>query len=444
MIKSIILNNFQSHKKSKLKFHKNINVVHGLSDSGKSAFIRSIDCVLRRKAFYLNFLEDSGSVSIMFENDDVITREFKRTKRKTCPTCKCKVKKDSQVCNECGELIPVNPSSDSYYLNGDKKEKFGTKLPELITDFTRMFPINFTDVENFINLSKQHDDMFFLGESYKGSVRNKMISSLIVDSEKVDKLIKTLKPEKLNEDQSIRFNSGQIDINKNKIKSSEVAYGELQSINKDIFIIEQDIIRYRASMISLKNFKSQIDAENATLKHSNVIAKLYERLHKSSELNESLIRLEIRLKSLINIKESLQTLKRYDNIKLSSFDEDNFNTLSSEIDLIKKDIFSLLKIQSQLMIVSKKSKLSICDLPDNTLDDMIKSQECMMELSALNGAINAKNKTVNDSLNALNHINSEISIFTKEFNDNLDDSLCPITNEKYCESCIEVMKNEVA
>ena len=43
MIKSLHIQNFQSHKKTTLKFHKGINVVIGQSDSGKSAIIRALN-----------------------------------------------------------------------------------------------------------------------------------------------------------------------------------------------------------------------------------------------------------------------------------------------------------------------------------------------------------------------------------------------------------------
>jgi len=45
MIKSINLMNFQSHKNTKLKFHKGVNVIVGPSDSGKTAILRALNWV---------------------------------------------------------------------------------------------------------------------------------------------------------------------------------------------------------------------------------------------------------------------------------------------------------------------------------------------------------------------------------------------------------------
>jgi len=46
MIKSLTIQNFQSHGKSKLEFHPGVNVIVGSSDSGKSAIIRAMRWII--------------------------------------------------------------------------------------------------------------------------------------------------------------------------------------------------------------------------------------------------------------------------------------------------------------------------------------------------------------------------------------------------------------
>lgn len=58
-IKSIEIENFQSHKYSKLDFSERLNVIVGPSDNGKSAIIRALKWVL--------FNEPKGTDFITFE-----------------------------------------------------------------------------------------------------------------------------------------------------------------------------------------------------------------------------------------------------------------------------------------------------------------------------------------------------------------------------------------
>ena len=120
MIKTIELENFQPHHNTKITLHPSVNVIQGLSDSGKSALLRGIDAVLRRTPFYLTFNKDSGKNTITFDNNDVISRSFTKTKLNKCPSCKEKITSETQVCESCGEFLPVK-SSDEFMINDEKR-----------------------------------------------------------------------------------------------------------------------------------------------------------------------------------------------------------------------------------------------------------------------------------------------------------------------------------
>ena len=68
MIKSSTIINFQSHAKSYLEFHSNVNVIFGLSDSGKSAWVRAFDSIFNRSPFYIRKKQEEGKIE--FELDD--------------------------------------------------------------------------------------------------------------------------------------------------------------------------------------------------------------------------------------------------------------------------------------------------------------------------------------------------------------------------------------
>ena len=103
---------------------KEINVIYGLSDSGKSGFLRAILSVINRDSFYLTTGETEGSVTIGFDDGNIISREYTKKRTTKCPECKEKIDKESgQICLNCGYLIPDKPSSDKFIINGEVKEK---------------------------------------------------------------------------------------------------------------------------------------------------------------------------------------------------------------------------------------------------------------------------------------------------------------------------------
>ena len=76
MLKSLTVSNFQSHRKSELKFHPNVNVISGSSDVGKTAIIRALHWVIWNRpqgnAFRSNW---GGDTEVVLHTDkDCVTR----------------------------------------------------------------------------------------------------------------------------------------------------------------------------------------------------------------------------------------------------------------------------------------------------------------------------------------------------------------------------------
>lgn len=82
-IKSIEIENFQSHKYSKLDFSENLNVIVGPSDNGKSAIIRALKWVLFNEpkgTEFIRYGENFCRVSIILSDGSKIIRERTKTK----------------------------------------------------------------------------------------------------------------------------------------------------------------------------------------------------------------------------------------------------------------------------------------------------------------------------------------------------------------------------
>lgn len=127
MIKSLILRNFQSHKKTKLEFTPGINWIVGSSDSGKSAIMRSLRWNWFNKPTGFSFRsywaeKDKTEVTVEHTDGSVIKR--------------------------------IRGTSDNKYeVNGSPLISFGNDAPELVAE---------TADVNDLNIQQQGDAPFLL------------------------------------------------------------------------------------------------------------------------------------------------------------------------------------------------------------------------------------------------------------------------------------------
>jgi DNA repair ATPase RecN len=126
MLESLLLKNFQAHRKLEIKFSPRITCIVGPSDVGKTAIVRAL-----RWAF-LN--EGLGGIQ---------RHGTKKTSVKVVVDDKAVVRKRSR-------------SSNSYALNGKDYDAVRRDVPQAITSVLRVQPINFQG---------QHDSPYWLSES---------------------------------------------------------------------------------------------------------------------------------------------------------------------------------------------------------------------------------------------------------------------------------------
>ena len=98
----------------------------------------------------------------------------------------------------------------------------------MIIEKLRICDVVFGDLSVNINIKTQFDDMYFIGKKFDGNNRNKLISGLVPDSEKVDIAIKDLNVEKNEIRSELRFLDNEYSANLNKIELVKSDIDELK------------------------------------------------------------------------------------------------------------------------------------------------------------------------------------------------------------------------
>jgi DNA repair protein SbcC/Rad50 len=397
MIKQIELQNYQSHDNTTLEFSDNINVIYGPSDSGKSGMIRAFKALLFRDNFYIRNGTERGHVSIKFDNC-ILSRDYSITRVKKCPSCKDKIG-DEKIC-KCGEIIKAKVDADFYVLDDGKETKefkaFGVNLPDELLNLTRIYPIKFVDIDENFNVFSQFDDLFFVSRSYN-AIRTKLIASLIPDSEKVDNLIKKLNSEVLGKSSELQYVENKNGILIVKYESIKDDFATLTELNNELSEKQGyfDGIKEDLRVISLN--KKEIDSCNKTLKFQKQITSL-KNVHES--VVKFVEKLDVKNNKLIELKKLRNNLKK---IKIVSYDKKEFIFDEfSKIENIKEKIEKLKQLKRQLL----------------TTDYSIKTASEMIENKQL-----------------------ELTKKITDFNSYIEtQAICPIIQDKYCQSCKDKLK----
>ena len=156
MIESVHIQNFQSHKDTKIDFSKGVNVLIGASDAGKSAVFRAIQWCLYNRPLgdgFRSYWGGDTSVTIRFSEG----RELTRIKGK---------------------------GVNSYFLDDVELKAFGTQPPEEV--------MALHNLDQTLNVQAQVDPIFLL-QSSPGEVAKHF--NEIADLEKIDTTSKNLDTE---------------------------------------------------------------------------------------------------------------------------------------------------------------------------------------------------------------------------------------------------------
>jgi exonuclease SbcC len=213
MIKSLSLQNFQSHADSTLEFDPGVNVIVGSSDSGKTAILRALKWLIWNRPSGDSFRSTWGGetkVEIITggEQDEAI---ITRTKDK-----------------------------DNLYLLGDERfEAFGSDVPEEIKK-----TLNLSE----INLQQQLDSPFLLTESPGGVAKH---FNQVANLDQIDQGLKFVQSK-------IQKLGNEISVKEDDIKAlaeQAESYSYLDKMEEDIETVEF----LQEHMIATVNQKKKID-----------------------------------------------------------------------------------------------------------------------------------------------------------------------------------------
>ncbi len=214
MIKSITLQNFQSHKNTTVLFCDGINAIVGLSDSGKTSILRAIDWVVNNKPSGEEFISSwskETSVTITLDNGVIVKRGR-------------------------------SPSDNYYMIDDEEFRAFGVHVPIEIK--------NVMNIEQ-INIEKQLDPPFLLGSS-PGEVAQ--ILNQIVDLGGIDCAISNIRKEKMKADQEYRTEKTRWEESVYQLKQ----YDYLAAMEKDVAHVQATVQRIEDAHKKIKQINKLI------------------------------------------------------------------------------------------------------------------------------------------------------------------------------------------
>lgn len=213
MLTKAIIENFQSHKKTELEFVPGVNVLIGPSDAGKSALFRAIYWPISNRPLGDSFRSEWGGdtkVKLHFSEGNTVER-FR------------------------------SASKNSYILNGEELEAFGTNVPEEVEKAIGM---------DGCNIQQQSDPPFLLYNTPGEAARmlNRAASIDDIDLAR-DGIAKSLN--KINT--GIKYDEKQLKENSQKMEQ----YEDLPEIEKRIEHVER-----------LEEQRAKISGRTASLKRT--------------------------------------------------------------------------------------------------------------------------------------------------------------------------------
>jgi exonuclease SbcC len=290
MFEVLIIKNFQSHKRTKIRFTPEINVIAGKSDSGKSSVLRALHWVLYNKPSGDEFRSDWGGdteVILKLKDGNVIKRH----------------KSDTE---------------NYYSLNGEKLKGFGQSIPD---EIAKVIPVN------DINFQHQLDAPFLL--SMKPGPRAKYLDD-IVDMQQsyqyVDKAkskVSALKSDIKNQ----KANIENLEKKKDKLEGVEELNQYIKNINKFDDSIESyenmtknldyhisEIIKNEKILSSYAHFTDPIKKIQILDECTDEIISLQKDINIIDDLIDDIIKITKKQKILCEFSELENWVKRIEDL----------------------------------------------------------------------------------------------------------------------------------
>lgn len=267
MIKAVELWNFQSHKHSRVEFHKGVNAIVGLSDSGKTAILRALNWAINNFPTGDEFQSWWGGdtrVTIELENGVSVSRI--RTKSDN----RYELCTNTDAVDECVEVFRA----------------FGQDVPE---EIKKAFNLN------NINLQHQMDGPFLLANS-PGDVAR--ILNKVVNLDVIDTAVSNIRKVKMDTDKTLKFETNRqedlkaqlaeyeyLDEVEAKVSAAEQLCASRNHVNKQMKGLTQSIESMERIQTNLTSIKAVLKADKCvcgaikSLEQWKAIHKQMRRLH---------------------------------------------------------------------------------------------------------------------------------------------------------------------
>ena len=317
MIKSLTINNFQSHKHSELIFHQGTNVIIGMSDSGKSAIIRAIKWLTQNRPQGDSFRSSwGGSTVVHIETDKDKIDRWKHN------------------------------YENAYRLDIKTFEAFKTEVPQEIQD-----ALNLTE----INFQHQLDSPFLLSMS-SGDVATYF--NKVAKLDKIDTGLQNINSKIRELNQDIKYKGEQKDKLEEELKGFEfldkfeIEVEVLEEMDKDLLVKESQIRKLSDLRNDLFLTEDDIEDASAILEAEEPLDAILDLYKQKKDIINKGIELKghanfiIQIEDEIKEKEMLTTLENPVLELLSLYHEQN--TLDLAISKLSKTLSELNDVNALL------------------------------------------------------------------------------------------------
>ena len=354
MIKSLQIENYQSHKKSFIEFSPNLTAFTGLNNHGKSVIFRALKKIMRNKPVGASFVSD-------WANTCLITLE---TDKGTV------VRKVRSVTATDANMYTIN--------EGEEYANFGREIPDAVLAYLGISqPQVFSDVELDINFQSQLDPMFLVQGDALPSLRGKVLSRITG----VDVAQRGIQRSAALEKNNVKY-INQYEASLKELLGELEQYNNVEELELSIICIDTGIKERDKSQAirddlaeRLQSLKSSV--AGAKLLHKKIEDLTFDFITLINRVNEKKVILD-RLGSAKDTISSLSQVKEF----ITSCRHYDFTHLRT-----------LLEIQNRLqrVVVIQKQTNVIASIVLYDIPDIKRSKEKILILEKL--------KTLNDVLN---------------------------------------------
>lgn len=397
MLKSLKIENFQSHTNSEIIFSPTVTSIIGLNNHGKSAIIRALKKIIRNEP----------------EGTSFIRHGAKETKL-TLVTSLGKILRQ----------VKVDQSNDSnLYCINDKEKfiKFGkTGIPTEVLDILDISESQtFGELVIDINFQNQFDTLFLITGQGLSSVRGKVLSK-ITGIDKVQRALQLAANEEKQCNQEVKRLQNEIFSLENALQK----YSNLDNLFVQKDIISKTFSNYE-NLSNLISTYSEIYVEVKKLTSQAKVLTGFVKLIESYNLTDNAISEKVKIltlmRELVNLSAQINT-----NFLIQSLPSPSVTVIDE-----KHYVYSLLRFCITTQNSLKKLQ-NFIDLPLIDVDNISFSYNQLNNLIYISNSLNQLENFLNIQQTAISDFEIEENSLEQTYNETLRElEICPLCGNKF-------------